>query len=531
MQNQVIANLTTIEHAASSQQQPTATLKAWQLAAVGILTFLACYLRDFVFPDVPVLFWGDQLLYATNGSRMLAGQMPYRDFFEFLPAGTDLVYASLFRLFGISLWIPNALMVLLATVAVLLITMSAAAVLPRRMVMYPAALAVGLGLYGGLDATHHWFSTVAALAALLILLHGTQRRHIISAGLLCGVMASFTQSKGALVTLGFVVYLVWHSLRQTEPASQRWRRCVLLCGSAFAAFLVFNAYFMIELGLREWARWVLLFPFRYYPTMPGQTLDAPIIDFKSHAGGMRWIGALFLYCVVPLSYLTIWRMMWRREKSNPDQRCDGLFLISITGVTMFLSVTPSLSIMRASAASFPAAILLTWQIGQLPRRLRWIKSSVITIAILCAINLAASVQISHWYNLALPAGRAAIHESERHELYLWMKEHTHAGQPYFGIAPLSLPLLLQCPAPIQAPGPWEYYRPEHIARSIDAMEAARIPYIVLRRDERFKGTPGYDPEHIRLLEQYVDRHYHRIRRFATGDEVWERDTDESAIIR
>jgi hypothetical protein len=533
---------------------------------IGVLTFVACWLRTFVLPGVPVLIWGDQLLYATNGARVIVGQMPYRDFFEFLPAGTDLTYAFLFRVFGLYLWIPNLVMDVLATAAVLLITIAGFKVLPGRWVALPALLAAGFGLYGGMDATHHWFSTVAALAAMVVLLLGTSVWHVAWAGALCGVMASFTQSKGTLVTLGFVVYLLWSSKQRREPARDqnqscrtpkppqqsrrdqlraatlsenstgraysgfvlaRWLRCLLLCGSAFLTFLIVNVHYMLKLGLAEWCRWVVLFPFRYYPTVPGQTWTAPIIDFHSHSGLMKWIGASFLFAAVPITYASfLWVMASRREK-EPGQPWNQLLLIAITGIAMFLSVAPSLSFIRASAVSFPAAIVLAWQLERASRTLRWARPAVATLAALCALDLVIATQRGHWYRIVLPAGQAVVREQGKYELYEWMKEHTHPGQAYFGISPLSLPLWLRCPAPIHAPGPWEYYRPEHIARSIAALESQRVPVLVLRRTPaQFENAPGYEPEHVRDLYDYIRLHYRVTKQFATGDEVWERVADD-----
>jgi hypothetical protein len=483
-------------------------------------------LRNFVLPGVPVLIWGDQLLYATNGSRIIAGQMPYRDFFEFLPAGTDLTYAFLFRVFGLYLWIPNLVMDVLATAAVLFITIAGFRVLRGPWVALPALFAIGFGLYGGMDATHHWFSTVAALAAMVILLFGTSVRHVVWAGALCGITASFTQSKGALVTLGFIVYLLCWPRQRVEPARTRRTRCLLLCGSAFLAFLIINVHYIAKIGLAEWCRWVCLFPFRYYPTVPGQTWSAPIIDFHSHSGSMKWIGAFFLFAAVPIIYVSFLWVLGRRREKEPGQPWDQLLLIATTGITMFLSVAPSLSFIRASAVSFPATIVLAWQLERLSRTLRWARPAVAALAALCALDFVIATQRGHWYRIVLPAGQAVVREEGKYELYEWMKEHTHPGQAYFGISPLSLPLWLHCPAPIHAPGPWEYYRPEHIARSIAALESQRVPLLVLRRTPaQFENAPGYEPEHVRDLDGYIRLHYHLTKQFATGDEVWERLTD------
>ncbi len=500
----------------NGQRQPHQRLRrAWPLPLIAIVTFLVCYARTFVLPHTPIMFWGDQLLYATNGARIIDGQMPYRDFFEFLPAGTDLVYASLFRIFGVRLWIPNLLMDLLAAAAVLLTTIAGKTILHGRFRLAPALFTLGFGLYAGLDATHHWFSGVAALGAMTVLLRGTAWKRVACAGALCGVAASFTQSKGTAVTLGFVIYLAWRSIER-----ERWRKPLLLCASALAVFLAINLHYMLTLGLREWYRWVVIFPLRYYATMPGQTFRAPLVELESRHGLMRWVMAGLLYLVVPSTYVAlIW--MWRRRR-QPDQLSDQLLLVSITGLAMFLSVTGSLSMMRVSTASLPAAILLGWYLQHMPQRFGWITVSVAGLAAASALNLILGTQRAHWYRLNLPAGDTAIAEPGKYELYAWLKDHTYPGEDYFGIAPISLPLALRCPAPIQQPGPWEYYRPQHIARTVTALEQRQVPLLVLRSYSQYENPPGYDPGRLQELKKYEETHYRLVRRFSTGDQVWER---------
>jgi hypothetical protein len=472
------------------------------------------------------------MLYATNGFRIVSGQMPYRDFFEFLPAGTDLLYALLFRIFGVSLCVPNLLMDVLAAAAVGLITLTAGRVLNGFSLALPGIFAVGFGLYGGLDATHHWLSTVMALAGMWVLSRGTETAHIAAAGVLCGFTASFTPTKGASVTLGFIVYLAWRSMQpvasvpRTQAVFSLWRKCVVLAAAAFVSFSAVNLHYLIELGVAEWWRWIVIFPLRFYPTMPSQTLRSPIDDFHSHSGLLKWICVPFLYVGVPLIYLSFLWVIHRRRRKQAGLFCDQLLLICITGIAMFLAVTPSLSIMRASAVCMPATILLAWQLERLTGVLRWTKTAAAVLSLACALYLAIGVQRTPWHYLDLPAGRTAILEKGRYDLYRWMSEHTRPGQAFLGIAPLALPLKLQSPGPIQAPGPWEYFRPEHIARSITAMESHHIPLVVLRSYQAFQGTAGYEPERLRPFEEYVNLHYRQVRTFATGDTAWERIADK-----
>src|SRR5438270_2232962 len=186
--SQVISAPTSLDH--SPQLHPESGIRLrWLLAITFAFTFATCYLREFVLPHAAVMSWNDQMLFASDGARIVAGQMPYRDYFQFVTPGTDLVYAFLFRHLGLRLWIPNLLMICLAATAVLLMTLAAAKVLRGSSIALPAALTSGFILFGGLDATHPWLSGLIALLAMLVLFNGSQNWRIVLAGALCGLVA------------------------------------------------------------------------------------------------------------------------------------------------------------------------------------------------------------------------------------------------------------------------------------------------------------------------------------------------------
>ena len=87
-----------------------ATTILFLLAALGYL-----YRFLFIVPFLPVENNGiaDSLLYLAPGQRMLEGDLIYRDVFEYLTPGTALVNFFMFKLFGLRLWIPDLLALLL----------------------------------------------------------------------------------------------------------------------------------------------------------------------------------------------------------------------------------------------------------------------------------------------------------------------------------------------------------------------------------------------------------------------------------
>jgi hypothetical protein len=217
----------------------------WLMGALAGFTFVSCYVRSLLLPHTPLLLWGDALGYATKGVRILEGQVPYRDFFDFVTPGTELLYAFLFRSIGVRLWVPNLLMCVLASLTALWLTWSAGKLLPRRFVLLAVVLLTGYVLAGSFDATHHWFSTLGILAATAMLWDGISSGRILAAGALCGAAASFTQTKGAAALLALLAYIWWKSHHESDPANSFHFRILQLCISAFIVFTAVNLPFLL----------------------------------------------------------------------------------------------------------------------------------------------------------------------------------------------------------------------------------------------------------------------------------------------
>src|ERR1700690_810185 len=83
------------------------------LAVLGCALFL--YLEAFILPCTPRAAGGDQSIYLHDAARMFDGQVIYRDFDHFTLPGTSALYLTLFKLFGVRAWIPQAMLVLVGS--------------------------------------------------------------------------------------------------------------------------------------------------------------------------------------------------------------------------------------------------------------------------------------------------------------------------------------------------------------------------------------------------------------------------------
>ena len=136
------------------------------MASLAALTFAVCCLRLFVLPHTALQLWGDAPGYATKGMRLLGGELPYRDFLEFMTPGTDIVYAILFRWLGVSLWVLHLVMTTLAAL-VAAMTWCAGRLVRGWFVFLPAVLLIrfcfGLQLDGNDGAVYEVFSATDRL--------------------------------------------------------------------------------------------------------------------------------------------------------------------------------------------------------------------------------------------------------------------------------------------------------------------------------------------------------------------------------
>jgi hypothetical protein len=482
---------------------------------VSLFNFGVCYFRSFVFPNIPLLPFGDAAGFVNNGSRIVAGRLPYRDYFAFLPPGIELTYALLIREFGARSWIPNLMIACLAAAAAWLMTLIAAQLMRGAVIALPGLLLAGFVLPGSFDATHHWFSTIAVMAAVLVLLDGDSFPHNAAAGLLCGIAGWYTQTKGATAAAGFMAYLILKS----GPALDRWLKCILLSGLTLIVFMMGNAYFIRAAGVSRWLYCLVVFPLRYYSSVQLNSWRVYGTGFRF---GLSIIPFLFVHVAVPLVYCICIVVMLRRLKNEPNEAWDKILLLSLAGIAMFLAVASAPSWKRLSAISPPALILLTWLLDRSSQSMTKVRIGLATAAIVIALAGVVRSQTRWTASLDLPIGRTAFIDSGRYEEYRYAVGRTCRGQFMFGPPPILLALQVQNPAPIDGLVPFEYTRPEQVTATIQALELNKVPLLMLHPS--MFTDPDSDPalDHLDPIRAYLARNYRIAATFRTGDELWER---------
>jgi hypothetical protein len=208
------------------------------------------YLNLFAFPRTPFLLGGDQAYFWMDGQRMLYGDQPYRDFFQFTPPGTDLVYFLLFKLFGPYIWVTNVAVLALGVALTWICYEIASEIMEWRLALLAASLFLTF-IYGkALNGTHHWFSVLAVMGAVRVAQRFTTPRWTFLAGALLGLASFFTQTRGVIAMLAIATFLLGKRYRAKETWGDVARGDVSLFAGFAVASLALNARFIAMVGAK-----------------------------------------------------------------------------------------------------------------------------------------------------------------------------------------------------------------------------------------------------------------------------------------
>ena len=480
----------------------------WKALLPAVLLCVALYLYFHLFAlTTPILRDGDQWLFAQSGARMVAGQLPYRDFWEILTPGTDLVYAGALMLFGQKFVIANILFLLIALVFVYLVTRIARAVLDDELTLLSIAITVFLGLRLTMDAGHHWFSAVAAFAALASVLRNRSLARIMMAGAFCGLSSVFTQTRGLAVVFAFAAFFWWETYHR-ETSGHLFRNRLLVLLAAYATVLGAGlSYFLLTAGPYKVLDAIVLFPAKYYGSYNAASrFWGPLTEWPGKGTQLPGFIASLLLHALPLAYF-VFPFDIKDDTTCSTETKATLVLIAAVGSALFLEVINSASLIRLVVTDALAVILALWMLNR--HKLLSRRVAVIGLLVLVGLSLVetAMTQRSVLAVLDLPTGRAAFltREERWYEDCAYLATHTKAGDWYFGDDDFGFPLKLRNPAFVPYITNTAFTRPEQVQELINSLERYQVPYISLESETLKMGVAGQD--HLQPLRKYIETHY------------------------
>jgi hypothetical protein len=476
------------------------------------------YFDVFVPPATPIFFNVDHLNDLHNATRMLDGQMIYRDFFQIIPPGTELVYLALFRVFGVRAWAPNLMLVMLGLSLTWLCTFMSGKILSGFTAYLPSLLFLLIAFHSDLDATHHWYSVLAVTSALALVVEKRSPKRLAGAAALCALASFFTQVRGVLAVVALAIFLWWEHRKMRQSRQSLWKAEVILASSFGAVTVALNQYFIRAAGWQRFLWCTVTFGSKYYSAdAPSNSLQAYMAFMPTGAHGydltalLPWV---FIHALVPFVYLLFFARFWSESKKNPDQPWDRLMLLSLVGFFLFVGVAPAPGYGRLGKASLPGLIILGWFLsshGKLPslaRQALWLG------AVFMLARFALHRQTKEWAYLDTPVGRVAFFDPVDRDRYEWLLSHTRRSQPYFDSSGDTYFLLgLKSPAEISFLSKTDYTRPDQVRNLVESLEEQHVP-LVLWDPHLDPGDHGRQVgDNLEPLRDYLQTHYHVVKVF------------------
>ncbi|MFL6216897.1 MAG: ArnT family glycosyltransferase [Blastocatellia bacterium] len=202
-----------------------------------------------------------------SAERLLAGQVPYRDFHTLYPPATLYLNAALFKWLGVSLY--NALLgvFVFKTLTVMFVYLSGRVVCSRGWAMATALLSlVWLRPNGPFKAVPmHYGALFLAIALWLLLKDSRAPRSalLFAAGCALGVLATFKHNIGAYALIGaLVVALLDNEQRSLRPSVliRHWRRGAILIAGFLLPVVPMLVYMKSQHALGAMTRALLFGP-------------------------------------------------------------------------------------------------------------------------------------------------------------------------------------------------------------------------------------------------------------------------------
>jgi len=493
---------------------------------IVLLSSLVVYLQLFLLPCTPRVATGDQAIYLHHAARLFEGEMIYRDYDHFTFPGTDVLYMSLFRIFGVRAWIPQAMLVVLAALMSWLILTISKRLLSGTAAYLPPLLFIALPFSSYLDATHHWYSLAATTSALALLLGERTSMRLLWAGALVGIATFFTQSM-ALVTIGFSLFLLWERDRQAQP----WNLFLKRQGSLLAGFLVTisacMAYFVWNVGFKRIIYYTVIFVAKYYPADWFNNWRVYLTGRPHLHAWATWFdfpAFVLIHLIVPFIYI-LFLLKYTNVSAKLDRKSrERLVLMNATGVVLFLTVASAPAYSRLYAVSPPALVIMVWLLNS-PRKAPRMAFRMVWIAVfvMLAIRPLATQVRSRQY-LDLPTGRTAFFDPLLYEKSKWVAERTHPSEYFFGDHMICFVLRLRNAARVPFLRPTDYTRPDEVTDAIQGLDKhhARFVswYIGLDREKDAMLHP--EGNHLAPIRLYLRERYHVAHTFQNGDLILER---------
>ncbi len=495
---------------------------------------------------------------ALASSRLLAGDVLYRDIHTGIFPGIYAVTSGLFALFGEELLVTRIAQIAGNVVTVLLLWLVGLRIVPPRWAALPPLLFIALVWIAFPVLTMFNYSALAGtlgLAALFATIRYLERGRSVDAlaiGILVAACLFTKQNYGALaaVALGAAIGL---GRRHSALRDTKLLAALLPIVLSGTAFLVLAIGWLAATGtLSAWVDSTLF-------SLVGSQLQGfanpipPILGAHPEADprfvylyipsslfdyllrGDRFLGmaiepgligaAIRLFYGLPIAALVAapaW-LAWR-----PGERRAGTTTVVVFAVVFFFGIFPSAVFSHLVYVLAPILLLFAWLgfriegllAGSFARAWAFSAWALVILVVAACATIPGHVRETYSSPSGLPhvgiqvsADQAQIHE----QALRFIHDCARPGEPIF-----TLPILPVLYLSSGHPNPvkWDLLIPGAIDQEaiVEALEAQAVRCIVRQRDMNPEFPPL--PELYPALDRYIAAHYRKRRPLVGGEQLW-----------
>jgi hypothetical protein len=488
-------------------------------AIFGVAAVAFSYLLLFKLPNVPIFFESDQLIFVYEASRLLHGDVMYRDFFQFTLPGTQTYYAAMFSLLGERYWILPATVTIIGAALTLLTLRLSRECIRGTFAFLPPLIFLFFGWrWFGLDGSHRMFSPLFLLLGALILLRSRTLFGFALVGLMCAGASFFTQQRGVIALAAFSAFVLIDGLTGGTRSAIIFRNIAAMVVSFVIAIAAMCSYFVISAGFDTFIYSVLYYPSTYYHYAQANSFAVFTADLgkAASAGGLSgyllFAVSSFYAVLLPLTVLATLVAFAIHRKTVDWQEWRAPVLLSVLSFSLFVS-TAGPGPIRFFQVGAPAIVILVWMVARSKYIRRFETKIVVTaVTILTMIGIGQSVRMQTHWDMGMvetASGKIAFVDPAQLHFYNFIADRTKRGdfvfqavQPY-----IYFPFGLRNPTRYPQIWPTDYTRPEQIAEVLNDLKIRRPTFIVWNNNYFVPDELRQSGDHTAPLAEYVKEHY------------------------
>ena len=332
------------------------------------------------------LYIYDEGFAVFNATRLLAGEIPYKDFWAIYPPGQLYTLAGLFKVFGISLLVSRVYDTLVRFTIVVGVYQAARKIvsLPLALVasLMAALLLVSVGFYAyAVYPALAW--SVWALWCALRFAEGGQRRWLILAGVLAGAGGFFRWDIGLYTCFGLCAAVFIFQFFKANPVRSAWRPALanavksaaILLASFAAVMAVLYGLVCLRSGLGVVWEQVVMFPatrlravrWLAYPPLrsPGLLDLSAYREFYSPQND--WLRFYLPLVIFAVAWLCLaYGLLWKRFSLT--QALFGILAAALIGPLLFAQALSRYDYIHVLPAALLAALVVVGLVSQAVQR-------------------------------------------------------------------------------------------------------------------------------------------------------------------